>query len=97
MHMMEGCSYCFPWIFPILIPIVFPMLMYFFFGRRYGWPGPWSNAPGNDYRPGNEARPSAPAEPQPTSTKTSQILDERLARGEISKEEYLELKAMLDK
>jgi hypothetical protein len=92
MHMMEACPYCFPWIFPILFPIIFPMLFWFFFGNRFGWPGPFNNGP----QRGVDRRYEDSPEPSNRSTSNAmQILDERLVKGEITKEEYQDLKNAL--
>jgi hypothetical protein len=96
MRMMESCPFCFPWIFPILFPIVFPLLFWFFFGKKFGWPGPFNKRPERDYGHEREISYSSPRDSSSeTTSKAGKILDERLARGEITKEEYLDLKKTL--
>jgi uncharacterized membrane protein len=95
MFMMEACSYCFPWIFPILFPIIFPMLFWFFFGRTIGWPGPMNRHFGQYDRPSSYQSDSNRTDSGRGTSKAIQILDERLARGDITKEEYLDLKKTL--
>jgi hypothetical protein len=93
--MMESCSYCFPWIFPLLFPIVFPILFWFFFASRFGWPGPFNRPPGFPYGTENEHSRTKSTESGSSTSSAEEILDERLARGEITKEEYLDLKKTL--
>jgi uncharacterized membrane protein len=95
MHMMEACRYCFPWIFPILFPIIFPMLFWFFFGHRMGWPGPMNRFNGRYDDQARERTNSERIDQGKSTSTAAQILDERLARGEINKEEYLDLKKTL--
>ena len=72
----------FPWIFPILFPICFPIIFMMIFGPfRMGWwqhPGHYQNQPQQQIE---------------TSQKTPlEALKMRYANGEITKEEYEQIK-----
>jgi uncharacterized membrane protein len=86
MQMMP--SYMFPWVFPILFPIIFPMLFFFFFGRGMmsGKKMPFSL--GDQEEKSNSSSSDNPA---------LERLKMRLVNGEITKEQFEEMKKAIEK
>jgi len=66
------------WIFPLIMMTVMLLIVYFIFGRGNFRP-PWQDS----------SRPDT----QPRSSETAhEILEKRYAKGEITREEYLQMK-----
>ncbi len=86
MPFMESGATWFPWLCPILFPVVFPMLFMFFFGKRmFGmFRGRSMDDPG-----------SGASSTQGDGTPLDR-LKMRLANGEITTEQFHEMKKALE-
>ncbi len=83
---MESSSNFFPWVFPILFPIVFPMLFMFFFRKRM-----FGRFRGRSMDNPDSAMSSAQGDSTPLDK-----LKMRLANGEITTEQFQEMKKAIE-